>query len=78
MMTVQDWLAGALCSEDPERTLADAVRGLVAQGMERDAVYEELERLRGTLRETGREAEDDLVLDVMDLLTGWCSPQARI
>ena len=78
MMTVQDRLTDALCSEDPEKNLADTVRTLVAQGMERDAVYDELEKLRDRLREAGRQAADDLVLDGMDLLTGWCSPHARI
>lgn len=77
-MTVQDRLVAALCAEDPEGTLADAVRTLVAEGMEHDLVCEELEGLRGILRQADREAEEDIVLDIMDLLTGWCGPHARI
>lgn len=78
MVTVHDRLAEALRSSDPMTSLSDAVRMLVAQGHERDALYAELGRLRESLAATGREAEENSVLDVMDFLTGFCSPQMRI
>jgi hypothetical protein len=38
------------------------------------AVYRRLEVFRETLRGADREADDEVVLDVMDFLAGWCSP----
>jgi hypothetical protein len=78
MMSVRDQLAQTLCAEDPTTSLSNAVKVLVAQGQERDSLYAELEKLRTLLQESGREADEDVVLDVMDFLSGFCSPQARI
>ena len=77
-MSVQERLANALCSDDPTASLADAVRGMVAQGQDRDRIYEELELLRTQLQKDGRESDDDVVLEVMDFITGFSSPHARI
>jgi hypothetical protein len=78
MMSVRDQLAQALCAEDPTTSLSNAVRLLVAQGQDRDSLYVELEKLRTLLEGSGREADEDVVLDVMDFLSGFCSPQVRI
>jgi hypothetical protein len=77
-MNVQERLAHALCSEEPTVSLADAVRAMVAQGQDRDRIYEELELLRTRLQKDGRESDEDSVLEVMDFLTGFSSPHARI
>jgi hypothetical protein len=55
------------------------VKDLVAQGVERECILAELQSLvEDTLRREGRECDEDLVFDVMDRLTGWCSPGAKI
>ncbi len=60
------------------------VRALVAEMIEsgqtdRAKLLDELERVRGTLRENGAPAEaEDIVLDVMDFLADWSSPHMRI
>ena len=71
-------LREAVGCERPLERLRDEVRRLVEQGHERDSLLEELERLRVTLQHEARDAEEDVVLEVMDFLTGWCSPHMRI
>lgn len=43
---------------------------------DRERVLNDLEELRLVLREEGR--DEDTVLDVMDFVTGWCSPHERL
>ena len=43
---------------------------------DRRQVLNDLEEFRELLREHGE--DEDVVLDVMDFLTGWCSPHERI
>ncbi len=59
-------------------TLRDLVETMVRAGRSRDDVYEDLKRLVMDLRHEDRDELEDAVMDVMDLLTGWCSPSARI
>ncbi|HWE81611.1 MAG TPA: hypothetical protein VG265_08160 [Gaiellaceae bacterium] len=44
----------------------------------RDAVQRKLELFRETLRGADRETDDDVVLEVLDFLAGWCLPHERI
>ncbi|MGH2583768.1 MAG: hypothetical protein ACRDJE_02505 [Dehalococcoidia bacterium] len=76
---MHDRLIVAVDAVDPTVSLTKAVRALLSQGrQDRDAIYSELEGLRVTIQAAGRESEEDAVLEVMDFLTGWCSPHARI
>jgi len=65
----------------PEGEVADAlqdqVERMVRAGRSRDALYEDLKRLALELRRVGRDDLEDAVMDVMDVLVGWCSPSAR-
>ena len=58
--------------------LRNAVCRLLAQGQEREAIVKELERFRDNLRDKGREQEEDLVLEVLDYVTGWSSPHMNL
>jgi hypothetical protein len=78
MESLQRRLAKAMCADDSFAALSGVVRTLAEQGTPREALYEELERLRSALRHHGRDDQDDIILDVMDLLTGFCAPHARI
>jgi hypothetical protein len=64
----------ALRAPQPTEALRAVVRCLLAQGYEREAVAAELESCRRVLQRDGREADEDVVLEVMDFLAGWCSP----
>jgi len=68
----------ALISEDPLSALRRFVATRLEGGMSRDAVLGELEELRRELRRRHRERDEDVVLDVMDFVSGWASPHMRI
>jgi len=70
----------ALHSPDPARALRSLIRALSLEGHTKTEIYELLEQFVAQLR-TGpgyRAADEDLVLDVMDALTGSCHPDARL
>jgi hypothetical protein len=46
--------------------------------MGRQELLDALEGVRADLRSQGREADEDMVMEVMDCLVGWCSPHMRI
>jgi hypothetical protein len=59
------------------------LRELVAEELRndpdsREELLEALERIRLDLREEGRSDIEDIVLDVMDFVTGWSSPHMRV
>src|SRR2546429_8013293 len=65
----------ALASGDPVERLREGVAyDLRVTGTDRDAVYHALDELPLDFRRAGREADEDAVMEVMDFLTGWCSP----
>jgi hypothetical protein len=79
-MTPEQRLASALQSSEPARTLRRAVVDLSREGYAKEQIYDCLERLLLDLRtrENYLESAEDVVLDVMDALTGWCHPEARL
>jgi hypothetical protein len=54
--------------------LRNVVESLLADGVSEESLLEDLSQIRGLVA-PGIESE---VLDVMDLLTGWCAPSARL
>ena len=68
----------ALKSEAPTESLSRAVRALLDSDASSEVLLSELERFRVSLRERGREEDEDRVLEVMDFLVGWSSPHVRI
>jgi len=70
----------ALHSPDPGRALRALVQDLSREGLQKEEIYELLEKFLTHLRrkEGRRQSDEDLVLDVMDALTGWCHPEAQL
>lgn len=69
----------ALESHAPLATLRDVVAyELHERRGDREVVLAELEALRGELRRQGRSDAEDVVLEVMDFVVGWCSPHVRL
>lgn len=69
----------SLKAENPTAALSDAVRQLHKQsGKDRQEILDELEEYRNLLRAQGRDAEEDVVLEVMDFLVGWSSPHVSL
>jgi hypothetical protein len=76
-----DWPASfeeALAEPEPTLALREAVVQARREGAERDAVERQLRALREHLQRAGREADEDVVLEVMDFLAGWSSPHMKI
>lgn len=58
--------------------LHELSEGLLKSGYPRELLLEDLKRLVLDLRAGGRSESDDDVLEVLDVLTGWCAPSARL
>ncbi len=68
----------ALRSDQPFTVLRDVVQRQLRAGRDRQALEAELQELRERLQVSGRDNDEDVVLDIMDCLVGWCAPQARL
>jgi len=68
----------ALRTDSPVWRLRDLAANLLSQGRDREEVLALFEQARSQLREADREADEDAVMDVMDFLTGWCSPHMKL
>jgi hypothetical protein len=76
-----DWPASfeeALAAAEPTLALREAVVQARTAGVERNAVERQLRALREHLQRPGRDADEDVVLEVMDFLAGWSSPHMKI
>ena len=76
-----DWPASfeeALAAPEPTLSLRQAVVQARTAGAGRDTVERQLRALREHLQRAGREADEDVVLEVMDFLAGWSSPHMTI
>jgi hypothetical protein len=58
--------------------MRDLVRSELEHGVSRSEVLGQLESLRIELRGNGRSDEEDIVLDVMDFVSGWSSPHMQL
>ena len=68
-----------LASENPLRELRNSVaHQLHEEHVPRDEVLRRLDTIRRELRAAGREEDEDIVMDVMDFVVGWCSPRQRL
>ncbi|MEZ5096457.1 MAG: hypothetical protein R2731_10250 [Nocardioides sp.] len=54
--------------------LRAVVRRLLYEGIAGEALLEDLSQIRGLVSQD----DEEKVLDVMDLLTGWCAPEFRM
>ena len=65
---------GTNSSED----LLREVKALLALGVDRNEILDVFEVIRTALQKDNMEEAEDIVLEVMDLLVGWCSPHAEL
>ena len=77
-MTFEEKLEAALRSPEPFLQLRALAADYLQQGESREAVLDRFERVQTPLRAAGREADEDVVLEVMDCLVGWCSPHMKL
>jgi hypothetical protein len=74
------YLTSALQSAEPAQALRQAVLELSREGHEKDSIYKALETLLDYVRsqEGTSASSEDVVLDLMDSLAGWCHPDAEL
>ena len=77
-MAIDARIQAALLSPDPLRGLRSVAQNLRSEGEGRDAILELFERSRRELRESNREPEEDLLMEAMDFVVGWCSPHMKM
>jgi hypothetical protein len=76
--TFEEELERCLRSPDPFVEFRGQVERCFATGVGQDEILRRFEHFRAQLRRTYREADEDVVMDVMDCLTGWCSPHMKL
>lgn len=77
-MQIDPRIQDALTSADPLGQLRSLVRTLQAEGHAQDAILSLFETARRQLREAGRDKDEDVVMEAMDFLVGWCSPHMSL
>jgi hypothetical protein len=77
-MTIEPKFESAFRSSDRVGELRKIAQRLLDEGQPSAAVLRRFDHLRQQLRAAGREEEEDAVMDVMDFLTGWCSPHVKL
>jgi hypothetical protein len=75
---LQPEFEAGLHDAEPLHCLRERVRSLLVEGYSRQGLIAELERFRIVLQDAGREADEDVVLEVLDFLHGWCAPHMRV
>jgi hypothetical protein len=77
-MPIDPRIQTALSSPEPLAQLRSLVRGLQAQGRDQPAILALFETARQQLREAGREQDEDVLMEAIDFLVGWCSPHMSL
>jgi len=77
-MTLDSRFEEALSTDDRVGALRRLAQNLLDHGHGPDGVLMEFEQVRRQLRDAAREDEEDAIVDVMDFLSGWCSPHMRL
>lgn len=77
-MTVHETYRDAITSDAPAARLLAGVRQMLDQGYPKDDIVSYLNRQYDALGASGCEVERDAVGDVLDALTGWCAPGAKL
>ena len=58
--------------------LLDLARQIKVAGLGRVEVYDAFEQFRASLRAENREPDEDLVMEAMDRISGWCRPEMKL
>ena len=77
-MMCEEEIDRALRSQEPLKALRSLAQQFLAERHSTTEVINLFEEARERVRAAGREADEDLLLDAMDFLTGWCSPHMKI
>ena len=68
----------AFHTDQPSARLRQVALDLAAEGYSPPAVLDLFEAFRAVLQSSHREAEENLLLETMDAIVGWCSESAKL
>ena len=68
----------ALQAESPAEALVSLAHALKAEGMSQREIYQLFDEYRARHHSDTDETRYDAILDTMDIIVGWCSPQSRL
>ena len=68
----------ALLAKEPVTALSEIAREMKASGQSQPEIYAAFNALLQTAQTNGVEEQVDAVRDVLDFITGWCSPAAKL
>lgn len=77
-MAIDPRIEQALSGPKPLDQLRSLVGALQSQRQPQERIIELFEQARKELRAEGRDVDEDVVLELMDFLVGWCSPQMSL
>jgi len=77
-MTLENRFDNALNSSNALAALRSLVGELSTGGSNKATILKIFEQQRQRLRVANRESDEDIVMEVMDALAGWCHPGARL
>jgi hypothetical protein len=77
-MSIEEQFAEALSTSDPRVSLRSTAQALLAAGNDHADVVAELEKYRTVLQARGQDDDEDIILEVLDFLEGWCSPHMKL
>lgn len=79
-MKPQESIEKALRSDEPLKTLQDLALEFSAQGKSESEIYKIFENfiLHLRTRNTYKESDEEIIMEVLDAITGWCHPSARL
>ena len=77
-MKHEECFENALRSNEPLAALNSLILKLSAEGHKKAEILKIFENYAICLRKKDREPDEDLLMEVMDALVGWCHPSARL
>lgn len=67
----------AFAANSPDETLRAVISDLLRNGEDRERIIAQIDSVR--INKFGNDEErSDVLLDVLDTLTGWCAPERRL
>lgn len=77
-MEIRSQIEAILQGENSDKDLYEMVKQLIAECHPKEVLLKQFEELHLDLMPAGKEKEDDIILDIMDYLAGWCSPHMKL
>ena len=71
-------LMSELCDGENGKIKLETLRKYKSLGMNKEAMYTVLDSLREEMRKKGDEKTEDIIMEAMDLVVGYCNPKLKL